>query len=768
MRPLDSLRRSGLTNQVDKASDVDHIADLSGHGSAASSSPLDRKEALPDCVAALMNQPPRTLGWPANAFQIKALLLIGCFLIVSLFHGYFSPKVSVASEDVPITPKFGVSKILGSLAQHDAAASSSTTSSTSVSSAPTGVLEVFQLYQPVFTPNGPTNQTINNDGSSNTTTLNELASTSSCQVTLMDFSFGSSFGKPFVGNYTPPSCKFNRVVMNFTVTSKGRQFDRLALMYFGDTEVFRTSTAEPTRNGIAWTYTKDMTQYMYFWNSPQKVIFDLPNNLDANITGLFNTTLTATFFTGDGGPEPAAMIVPISAKNGATNGASVFMVPTVNATNSIALPRNINRAVFSVSACGQASEEFWWSNVLQSSATTFNATNGLLGGFSPFREVQIYIDGQMAGVHWPFPIIFTGGIVPGLWSPIVGIDAFDLREHEIDITPWLPILCDGESHTFEIKVAGVTDDGKTNGTLVEAVGASWYVTGKIFMWLDSDGTRITTGNRPTVSLPAPTIKISQSSTKNSTGANETLTYDITVTRSISVSNSVTTQNGTQLTSWTQSLSYSNLGKATDFGQVQVNNQTTNGVDQSTGRTNYKCTYSYPLYANTSAFLMPGGNFTLAADMQRGLSMQIEGTSIYPTGIEPLKFDAILSEGLSPSTSFPGTSLVTSQNGSASIFQSPSTNFTSGFSRTAQRLSFSGVDTQGGVGNKEVYSRDVLAINSTVVSDSEKLVGQPISRYAAPEVDNGGVLDASVSGVRAALGRGPDDSANLESDTASAP
>lgn len=35
----------------------------------------------------------------------------------------------------------------------------------------------------------------------------------------------------------PPSCKFNRVVMNFTVVSEGRQYDRLALMYLGDTEV---------------------------------------------------------------------------------------------------------------------------------------------------------------------------------------------------------------------------------------------------------------------------------------------------------------------------------------------------------------------------------------------------------------------------------------------------------------------------------------------------------------------------------------------------
>lgn len=51
------------------------------------------------------------------------------------------------------------------------------------------------------------------------------------------------------------------------------------LRYFGDTEVFRTSTEEPNRRGISYTYMKDMSQYMALWKQPQKVIFDLPNSL---------------------------------------------------------------------------------------------------------------------------------------------------------------------------------------------------------------------------------------------------------------------------------------------------------------------------------------------------------------------------------------------------------------------------------------------------------------------------------------------------------
>lgn len=201
---------------------------------------------------------------------------------------------------------------------------------------------------------------------------------------------------------------------------------------------------------------------MYMWNSPQMLIFDLGNLVNDIYTASFNTTLTATFFTVEEEFEPADLILPISARKGSEGKASVFMLPEDTAANTIGFPRNVNRAVFTVSACGQATEEFWWANVLQSNIDTFKNETGTLYGFSPFREVQVLIDGLIAGVQWPFPVIFTGGVVPGLWRPVVGIDTFDLREHEIDITPWLPILCDGDEHSFEIRVAGIEDDGENH------------------------------------------------------------------------------------------------------------------------------------------------------------------------------------------------------------------------------------------------------------------------------------------------------------------
>ena len=119
----------------------------------------------------------------------------------------------------------------------------------------TPLLEVFQVYPPVLTvtPGGVLEIT---DGSSNATVDIINSDRPTCQKVLVNHSFAYSYGEPFIGNYTPPSCAFNRVTWNLTVTSAGRQFDRLGIVYLGDIEVYRTSTAEPTSTGIEWTYLK--------------------------------------------------------------------------------------------------------------------------------------------------------------------------------------------------------------------------------------------------------------------------------------------------------------------------------------------------------------------------------------------------------------------------------------------------------------------------------------------------------------------------------
>ena len=163
---------------------------------------------------------------------------------------------------------------------------------------------------------------------------------------------------------------------------------------------------------------KEMSQYNALWMRDQKIIFDLGNLINDVYTGPYDTTLEATFFTIPDSQPTADTILPISAQQSSKNMGSAFSVPAQAASVSYTLPQNVERAVISLSACGQATEEFWYTNTFNSDVDTFESTAGTLYGFSPFREVQLLIDGSLAGLAWPFPIIFTGGIVPSFWRPI--------------------------------------------------------------------------------------------------------------------------------------------------------------------------------------------------------------------------------------------------------------------------------------------------------------------------------------------------------------
>ena len=119
----------------------------------------------------------------------------------------------------------------------------------------TALLNVFQVYPPVLTV-GPEGGLELSDGSPSPAVSTIPSHQTACQQVLVQHSFGSSYGQPYVGPYTPPNCSFNRVTWNLTVLSAGKQFDRLGTVSFGDIELFRTSTAEPTADGISWTYLK--------------------------------------------------------------------------------------------------------------------------------------------------------------------------------------------------------------------------------------------------------------------------------------------------------------------------------------------------------------------------------------------------------------------------------------------------------------------------------------------------------------------------------
>ena len=530
-------------------------------------------------------------------------------------------------------------------------------------------------------------------------------------------------------------------------------------MYLGGVEIFRTSTAEPTPAGIVWTYVKEMEQYNALWNTSQEIVFALPNIVNDVYTGPLATTLTATFFTVPNSPPTADQILSIAGNPSGTWGAA-FQVPDDGpASMKLELPRNVERAVVSLSACGQQAEEFWYTNVFNKDTNTFASTAGELSGYSPFREVQLLIDGQLAGVSWPFPIVFTGGIVPGFWRPIVGIDAFDLRQHEIDISPWLSLLCDGESHTFEIQVVGLNDDD----TLSESVGSFWLVTGTIFLFLDKSGS-ITKGSSPSTSIPLPQISMSSSTTVDSAGADETLTYTTNVSRRLSISSTITTSSGTRPVSWTQDLSYRNYNLFTDRGFTQFTTQNTTGSDDAP-TVGYMNTYYYPITVN-STFFATTNVTSINGTITHGLNYDISGPSVFPSGIQPFNLTPATifsSSGLQnqqtfhPPAALPnfgGAKLTTTQTGISEYLSTGDSDTSYSFGTTTQDFDFAGLEI--GTGQSfELYHRHVMAVNSTITEDQQTLVGQSFGLpVTTPEPVSPGMQSLLLS-VKEVLGRGPE-------------
>ncbi|RMZ66052.1 peptide-N4-(N-acetyl-beta-glucosaminyl)asparagine amidase A [Pyrenophora seminiperda CCB06] len=571
-----------------------------------------------------------------------------------------------------------------------------------------------------------------------------LSPAGGCHETLMEYTFARSYGQPFVGQYNPPNCSFNRVTINFTVTSAGRQFDRLALMFLDDTEVFRTSTAEPTQSGIIWSYVKDMSSYLALFKTPQKIIFDLGNLIDDTYTGSWDTVLTATFFTAEDAIKPADVIIPISARKSTQNASSAFVVPDTMAVDTITLPQNAKKAVFSIAACGQATEEFWWSNVLQSDVNAFG-NDTTLYGHSAFRELRVFIDGYIAGVAWPFPVIFTGGVVPGFWRPVVGIDAFDLQEDEIDITPFVPLLSDGQPHTFEIQVVGIDNDGSGTGTFTTTVGSNWVVTGKVFIWLD-DSEGPTTGTIPTISAPASSIAL-QSTVHQAGNGSTILDYSIRVSRNVHIESTIHTSTGSKTSVWSQNATFSNSGTLSNSGNDQIVSQSTKGT--LSGSSGYQKTLDYPLSVNSSYNAPTGGNVTIDASMDRAKKVLQLGDLAFPNSWKSFYYSH------APHASFDGSVILNRQNGTASYLSVPAQKKSYSAGTTEQRYTLSGMD---GSQSEPLYQRHIVAANNSVVYDDEsygrQLRGQ--STFAAPgkRFNSGAMYEFAVMPIGAILGRGP--------------
>jgi len=322
-------------------------------------------------------------------------------------------------------------------------------------------------------------------------------------------------------------------------------------------------------------------------------------------------------------------------------------------------------------------------------------------------------------------------VVPGLWRPIVGIDAFDLKEDEIDITPWLPLLCDGNAHTFEIRVSGLNDNGNGTASLSETTDDYWIVSGKIFLWLDTPG-HITTGQGPHLISPPPSLQVTSSLLKGQNGTNSTLLYQVQAQRTLSIQSNLTLSSGPQTAFWTQNRTFSNTGNLSSSGNIALNTQVTTGHDLSSS--GYSRSLTYDLYAY-SDYETLGSNISIAATVNRVKTVETKGQAVFPTGLEAF---------VKVAPAFQGSLLSTTQNGSATYLANTTSSKSFSFGTTEQDMTLSGIrggrGYEGqGAGDTELFYRHALAVNGTVTVDEERVLGDNVQHahgYGHGHGDNG--------------------------------
>ncbi|KAF8100320.1 hypothetical protein N665_0227s0052 [Sinapis alba] len=395
-----------------------------------------------------------------------------------------------------------------------------------------------------------------------------------CSHQFLHHDFAYTYSKPPVlANYTLPShCPsrdFSKIVLEFRSTSQGRQFDRIFGVWLDGVELLRSCTAEPRSNGIVWSVEKDVTRYhsLLVKNKTQTLAVYLGNIVDNTYTGVYHVDLIFHYYplhsssyvsSGYYSSPQADMIMPIS-RNLPLNDGLWFEILSLDDSKykEFKIPRNVYRAVLEVYVSFHENDEFWYGN-LPNDFLTANNLSTTAAGNGPFREVVVTLDGKVAGAVWPFPVVFTGGINPLLWRPVTAIGSFDLPSYDIEITPFLGSLLDGEAHELGFSV--------TNALNV------WYVDANLHLWLDHEK-EIVEGKVLEVSRSSLEI----TSVSDFKGLNGNFTTE--AKRLISLTGLVKSSHGDIVTTSHQEFRYVNKMVLGKDGNMQIIDQLIQGDDR---------------------------------------------------------------------------------------------------------------------------------------------------------------------------------------------
>jgi hypothetical protein len=437
--------------------------------------------------------------------------------------------------------------------------------------------------------------------------------------------------RPF--SYTPPAgcgTHWSKVVLeaDFSVTA-GVQFDRSATIFLDGVNLFFGTTQEPTSTlAPSWHVERDLTDYSALFRNAGNGQADIGNIVNSQYTGVIHGSARLLFY-------PASIVAPAAKVPDAVYplgsdpvGSTVLLQAGANQmTATLTLPRNVERAYLDVFTQGQSTpDEFWYTCV----PDAYAAQTGECGGGN-FREAEISIDGQSAGVAPVYPWIFTGGADLFIWKPTPGVQTLNFLPYRVDLTPFAGLLSNGSPHQVTLTLAGVNYYFMaTAALLVYEDPHATQVSGQV--------TRNTLANQP----PTPTI--GSTLTTDSSG-NVTGNVSTTLSRHFVIEGYVNTSHGRVDTTVDQTVSFANteIFDITSILYDQTTEQLTTVQGNSISKTGafvtgqFQQSFRYPLYMESNETTIDSaGDLSVLTDIRQGFdehsALSIDGFQLYAADV----------------------------------------------------------------------------------------------------------------------------------------
>jgi hypothetical protein len=451
--------------------------------------------------------------------------------------------------------------------------------------------------------------------------------TKPCVVTLLANQAFENFNNPTY-TYTPPAAcpgPWAKVVFtgDFSI-QPGVQFDRTGQLFLGNVNIYFGTTAEPLQTLTdTWHVERDLTDYSPLFKTSQAGFASLGNiigedGLNSIIFGTFKLEFYPANFINPA-PRTADVVLPVTQ---AGNDSVTLNNGTPEYTETFTLPTNVEGAYLDVIAQSQNEEEQWFLCLPSDVASDVGEC-----GNTDFRQVNVSIDGAPAGVAPVFPWIYTGGVDPGLWIPIPGIQTLNLLPYRVDLTPFAGVLSNGQPHTIGVTVYNAFEYFSTVATL---------------LLYEDHGSKKVTGELTENTLTEPNPVVVNNVVFDASG-NGGGKVTVTSAQNFTIAGWVNTSHGRVSTKIDEQVNFSNAqtvtSSATTFGQGVVQTSTVNAkTTTQTGPlvTAKETSVSYPFNINYLETVENNGNIgqvtTVGQNFLRDETETLEGFPIFHSNV----------------------------------------------------------------------------------------------------------------------------------------